>query len=174
MFKVNDSVVHLSHGVGTIKAIEERVFSPDKPAQKFYILEIEDNGAVKKVFVPFETAAQRIRKVIKKTDVQKVYFVLQDKSANTIDHQTWNRRYREYMELIHTGDILNIAKVLKSLFQMKEEKDLSFGERKLLEQAKDLITKELSLAEGLTVEEIDAKLESILATDSGTKLALVR
>ena len=158
MYKIGDKVVHLSHGVGVISNIEEREFKPGE-VKKFYILTIQDNGAPKKVFVPFESI-ERLRSVIPSNEVGKVYDALETKYP--IDHQTWNRRYRHYMELIHTGDVLKIAEVVVSLNSLMKEKDLSFGERKLFDQSLRLLTEELSLAENLNKDQIQTKLMLIL------------
>lgn len=161
-FKVGDNAVHLSHGVGVVRGIEEREFKPGQK-QSFYILEIQDNGAPKKVFVPIESSFQRLRPIIKTDQVQEVYDILKKKDPSPIDHQTWNRRYREYMEKIHTGQVHEIAEVLRALFLLKHDKDLSFGERKLLDQAKTLLVKELSLAQNLLEADIEKELEAIFA-----------
>lgn len=162
-FKVGDNAVHLSHGVGIVKGIEEREFG-EGIKQRFYILEICDNGAPKKVFVPIGSSANRLRPIIDKTEVREVYKILRRKETSELDHQTWNRRYREYMEKIHTGQVQEIAEVLRALFLLKHDKDLSFGERKLLDQAKSLLVKELSLAQNVEEQEVEKELESIFGT----------
>lgn len=159
-FKVGDNAVHLSHGVGVVRSIEEREFAPGKK-QRFYILEIHDNGAPKKVFVPIDNSEQRLRPIIKQQEVEEVYKILRRKDASAIDHQTWNRRYREYMEKIHTGQVHEIAEVLRALFLLKHDKELSFGERKLLDQAKTLLVKELSLAQNVEEKEVEKELSTI-------------
>jgi CarD family transcriptional regulator len=159
-FKVGDPVVHLSHGVGHVKGIEEREFSAGRK-QRFYILEIQDNGAPKKVFVPIESSAQRLRPVINKTQAAAVYTELARKADAGVARKTWNMRYREYMEKIHTGEILAAVEVLRDLVVLKQVADLSFGERKLLDQALDLIAKELAIVEG---EKVEAVRERVLAT----------
>jgi CarD family transcriptional regulator len=144
-FKVGDKVVHLSHGVGVVVGIEMRQFSSDKPPREFYIIHIEDNGDTKKVFVPCENSAQRLRKPLSGLGANLVFKYLDDKAPVDLgDCQTWNRRYREYMELIHTGETMNIAKVYKALLQLKTDHELSFGERKLLDQARTLLEQELN------------------------------
>lgn len=159
-FKVGDNAVHLSHGVGVVRSIEEREFAPGKK-QRFYILEIHDNGAPKKVFVPIDNSEQRLRPIIKQREVEEVYKILRRKDASVIDHQTWNRRYREYMEKIHTGQVQEISEVLRALFLLKHDKELSFGERKLLDQAKTLLVKELSLAQNVEEKEVEKELITI-------------
>jgi len=162
-FKVGDNAVHLSHGVGVVRGIEEREFGKGNK-QRFYILEIQDNGAPKKVFVPIETSATRLRPIIQQNQVEEVYKILRNREPSDIDHQTWNRRYREYMEKIHTGQVHEIAQVLRALFLLKHDKELSFGERKLLDQAKTLLVKELSLAQNLKEEQVEKELEAIFGT----------
>jgi len=142
-FNVNQKVVHLSHGLGTITGIEKRSFSPEKISE-FYILTVLDGGAPKKVFVPVEQANGKLRAVCSKETAQQAVSLIVNKNMEvSIDAQTWNRRYREYMELIHSGQILEVAKVYVSLRQLKDNQDLSFGERKLLEHAKALLVREL-------------------------------
>jgi len=162
-FKVGDNAVHLSHGVGIVKGIETREFEPGSE-QSFYILEIQDNGVHKKVFVPVDHSEKRLRPIIAKKEVAEVYKILKKKTPLPVDHQTWNRRYREYMEKIHTGQVREIATVLRALFLLKHDKDLSFGERKLLDQAKSLLVKELSLAQNIAEQEVEKELDSIFGT----------
>ena len=88
-------------------------------------------------------AAAGLRPVISKEMVRKVYHILRTKKIE-VDQQTWNRRYREYTEMIKTGSVLEIAKVLRDLFVLKADKELSFGERKMLDTARNLLVKELS------------------------------
>jgi CarD family transcriptional regulator len=152
-YNIGDQVVHLSYGLGTITGIEERKFSTDRPVQKFYILQIDDNGLTKKVFAPIDTADLMLRPLISKDQANEVLaYLALGKPDTTIDHQTWNRRYREYMELIHTGEAMSVAKVYVALKALQSDKDLSFGERKLMEQAKQLLEKEL-IAVGVKIPE---------------------
>lgn len=164
MYKVGQSVVHLSHGVGVVRGIEEREFSPGKK-QRFYILDIQDNGACKKVFVPFGSEENRLRPIVKVADAKKVYALLA-KPQVFVEVSTWSKRYRDYMEKIHTGDVFAIAEVFKSLVVVGKDKDLSFGERKLLEHAKTLLVRELMIATDKTENEVEAELENSI--DRGT------
>jgi CarD family transcriptional regulator len=159
MYKIGDKVVHLSLGVGEVTGIESRTFSPDK-VTKFYIVTIQDNGTPKKVFVDADAGINRLRRPISKQKVNDLLAALRAKGA-AIDNQTWNRRYRDYMERIHTGDIFQIAEVVKALFALRADKDLSFGERKLLDQAKRLIVAECAAATGKAEDYFDLQLEEI-------------
>ena len=89
------------------------------------------------------------------------YKILKEKKTVISDHQTWNRRYREYMEKIKTGSLYEIAEVLRDLYLLKHEKELSFGERKMLDTAKSLIVKEISIAKKTNEEMVEKDLRDI-------------
>jgi CarD family transcriptional regulator len=144
-YKVGDSVVHLSHGVGTVERIDKREFGPGKTTE-FYVIEIDDNGAPKKVFVPIESQAARLRPVMSKVEAAECLEIVKAQKDFGIDHQTWNRRYREYMEKIHNGSAKEIAEVVSALLALRNDKALSFGERKLLDHALTLLEKEMKAA----------------------------
>ena len=142
MFKVGEKVVYPAHGVGEIQDIRSQVISGTE--KRFYMLRILDTDM--KIMIPIDNVQSvGLRKVIDRQMVSKVYKVLRKKNVET-DQQTWNRRYREYTEKIKTGSILEIAKVLRDLFVLKGGKELSFGERKMLDTARNLLVKELSIA----------------------------
>ncbi|MBF0106582.1 MAG: CarD family transcriptional regulator [Deltaproteobacteria bacterium] len=156
-FKVGDVAVYPAHGVGEIKSIEQREISGSK--HQFYILQILDNGM--KIMVPTKNInAVGLREIISKDEVEAVYAILKERDI-TIDNQTWNRRYREYMDKIKTGSIYEIAEVYRDLMLLKHEKALSFGERKLLDSARSLLIKELAFAEARDEDEIDMDLQDI-------------
>src|SRR6266403_729019 len=92
--------------------------------------------------------------------VVKIDMILKQKDIS-VDSATWNRRYREYMEKIKTGSVFEIAEVLRDLYLLKFDKDLSFGERKMLDTARNLLIKELSLAKGVNEDDIEGDLKSI-------------
>jgi CarD family transcriptional regulator len=146
-YKAGESVVHLSHGVGVVKGIEEREFTKGKK-QSFYIIQIDDIGGPKKIFVPIETSDQRLRPIMTKEDAKRVVEIVtgREKIDYVVNNLTWNRRYREYMERIYTGDPLEVARVASSLKTLKQDHDLSFGERKLLDLAMQRIEAELKAA----------------------------
>lgn len=141
-YEVGQPIVHLSHGIGVIVGIEDRQLVNEN-VTRYYVLAIQDGGATKKVFVPVNNSKDRLRLPIDKAEAQKVlaYLALGTPDAD-IDHQTWNRRYRTYMEMIHTGETMNIAKVFVALRDLQSNKDLSFGERKLMDQARKLLSLE--------------------------------
>ena len=113
--------------------------------------------------VPVNNAeAIGMRDVISPDHVERVYDILRDRETPT-DNQTWNRRYREYMQRIKTGDLLEIAKVLRDLALMKREKNLSFGERKMFDQAKGLLVQEISVARDTEESLVEDEIEQIFA-----------
>ena len=89
-----------------------------------------------------------------------VFNILKERSIS-VDSTTWNRRYREYMEKIKTGSIFEVAEVLRDLYLLKHDKDLSFGERKMLDTAKALLVKELSIARDMAEDEVEAEFTQI-------------
>ena len=108
MFQIGDKAVYPGHGVGIIESIETKRISGKE--QIFFILKILENGMT--IMIPQDNVeAAKLRGVIRKIDVRKVIGILKDRDV-TIDNQTWNRRYREYMEKINTGSIYGIAEVL--------------------------------------------------------------
>ncbi|MCP4717058.1 MAG: CarD family transcriptional regulator [Deltaproteobacteria bacterium] len=160
MFKTGDLAVYPAHGVGVIESIEEKEISGKD--QKFYIMRVMGNGMT--IMIPTDNVDQvGLRKVISTKDVAKVYKILKDKKAGPPDTQTWNRRYREYMERIKTGSVFEVATVLRDLFLLKAGKDLSFGERRMMDIAKTLLVKELSIAQDMSETNVETHIESIFA-----------
>lgn len=110
----------------------------------FYSLMILETGM--KIMIPKSNVESvGLRPIISKDEAERVLEILKVKEVK-IDNQTWNRRYREYMEKIKTGSVFEIAEVLRDLFLLKVDKELSFGERKMLDTARTLLLKELTLA----------------------------
>ncbi|CAN0575810.1 unnamed protein product [Laminaria digitata] len=149
-FQVGDKAVYLAHGVAEVTGIESHEVGGDK--QTFYILRILDNGV--KVMIP--TGTNGLREIMSPSEVEEVFDVLREKEIS-VESTTWNRRYREYKDKIDSGDPKQIAEVLRDLYLLKTDKDLSFGERKMLDTAKSLLVKELSIANDLSEDEVEAQ-----------------
>ena len=157
MFKVGDLAVYQAQGVGVIEAIENREVGGSK--QLFYIMKIMGNGM--KIMIPMVSAKSvGLREVIMETEIPKVYAILRMKDV-TIDKQTWNKRYREYLEKIKTGSVFEIARVLRDLSILKGDKSLSFGERKMMDTAKNLLIKEISVASNSAETKVEEDLKMI-------------
>lgn len=156
-FKPGDKAVYPAHGVGEVKSIETREISGNR--QTFYILKILDNGMT--IMVPTQNVKTvGLREIIDEEQVEDVYEILKERDI-TVDNQTWNRRYREYMDKIKTGSVYEIAEVLRDLSMLKFEKELSFGERKMLDTARSLLIKELALAQRCSEEEVLKDIQKI-------------
>ncbi|MEZ4319376.1 MAG: CarD family transcriptional regulator [Myxococcota bacterium] len=156
-FAIGDKAVVPALGVGIVKEIVDLEMGGD--TYSVYVIKILDNGLTYKVPVN-NTGANGIREVIPMDAVEKVYEVLRDRKTPA-DKQTWNRRYREYMNKIKTGDPLEVAAVLRDLARLKSEKTLSFGERKMYDQAHSLIVQEVAVAKDVDEQVIKDEIEEI-------------
>lgn len=156
-FKPGDKAVYPAHGVGEVKSIETREISGNK--QTFYILKILENGMT--IMVPTQNVKSvGLREIIDEEQVDEVYEILCERDI-TVDNQTWNRRYREYMDKIKSGSVYEIAEVLRDLSLLKFEKELSFGERKMLDTARALLVKELAISQGIEENEVLGEIQTI-------------
>jgi CarD family transcriptional regulator len=159
MFKIGDLAVYPSHGVGVIERIETRQISGS--AQDFYIMRILENDMI--IMIPTKNVENvGLRELIRQKEVPKLYSILKKKKT-MMDNQTWNRRFREYTEKIKTGSVYEVAEVYRDLLTLKIEKELSFGERKMLDTARNLLVKEISLAKRVKEEQIEKDLDRIFA-----------
>jgi CarD family transcriptional regulator len=158
-FSVGDKAVYPVHGVAEVVALEQRDIGGNTTS--VYILKIVDTGL--KIMVPTMNAGSvGLRELITSKQVKEVYAILKSRDIPR-DTQTWNRRYREYMEKIKTGSVFEIAEVLRDLSVLRATKDLSFGERKMLETARGLMVKELALAKGVPEDKISAEIDAIFS-----------
>ncbi|MFH1057572.1 MAG: CarD family transcriptional regulator [Pseudomonadota bacterium] len=156
MFKVGQLAVYPAHGVGIIESVEERQIGGLN--HKFYILRVLENDMI--IMIPVDNAeAVGLRPVINAKDVRDVYAILRERDV-VIENQTWNRRYRDYMKKIKTGSVFEVAEVLRDLFLLRLDKDLSFGERKMLDTARSLLVKEISIAKKSSEETVTAEVEA--------------
>jgi CarD family transcriptional regulator len=155
-FLVGDKAVHPAHGVGEITAIETREIAGKKTS--FYILRVLDESDTK-VMVPVD-AATRIRPVISKREVKKVIDTLK-KDEIAVKAQPWNRRHREYDAMLNSGSLVEVAKVYRDLNRLKAGKELSFGERKLLDHARTLLVTELALARKCAESRVESDLAGL-------------
>lgn len=159
MFSEGDMAVYPAHGVGVIKAVETQTVAGTD--QQFYVLEILENKMT--IMIPVcSSETVGLRAIVNNSQVEEVIEILKDRTVE-IGSQTWNRRYRDYMEKIKTGSVHEVAAVLRDLFLLSVDKDLSYGERKMLDTAKGLLIKELSLARNLDEENICNEIDMIFA-----------
>ena len=159
MFDVGQMAVYPAHGVGVIESIERRRVGESE--QAFYVMKILNNNMV--IMIPTATSKNvGLRSIISQKEVNEVFDILQEKDV-VIGAQTWNRRYREYMEKIKTGSVFEVASVLRDLYLLQEDKDLSYGERKMMDTAKGLLVKELSIANETDECKVEEKIEQIFS-----------
>jgi CarD family transcriptional regulator len=168
-FEIGSKAVVPNLGVGIVTKIDS--LSIEDISYDVYVIKILDDGSTYLSPVS-NTGENGVRQVIPPEAVNKVYEVLADRITPT-DKQTWNRRYREYLNRIKSGDLLEIATVLRDLSLLRAQKTLSFGERKMYDQALSLITQELAVALDVHESEIQKKIEKIFEKDM-EKLQAVR
>ena len=159
VFKIGEMAVYPAHGVGVVQAIETKSFSNGKN-ESFYVLRILDTGIT--IMIPMENAEQvGLRCVMSQTAVRSVYKILKEREVE-LEPKPWNRRYRQYMEKLKSGSPFEIAEVLRNLLLLKSEKVLSFGERRMLDAARTLLVKEISIAKSVTEAAVEADLRRFL------------
>jgi len=154
MYSVGDKIVYPMHGAGTIEAIEEQTMMGEK--QRYYILIIPQNDI--RIMIPCDRCADvGVRSVIKKAELDKVKETLRGDSAEMA--KVWNRRYRDNMEKLKTGQITCVAEVVRDLMRVDCKKHLSTGEKKMLSNAKQILMSELLLVSGMESAELSVFIE---------------
>lgn len=141
-FQIGQKAVYPAHGVVEVVGVDTKKIA-DSPVV-FYVLRVLENGM--QIMVPRDKADQvGLRALATQHDVDEMFTVLRD-SEVVLDKQTWNRRYRGFMEKIKTGSLFDVAEVFRDLMRLRTSKNLSFGERRMLETARTLMVKEVALA----------------------------
>lgn len=156
-FKMGDKIVYPGHGVGEIEGVRTTVLGGQE--HHIYNIKILDSGM--KVMVPLnQAAAVGLRRIIDKKAIDTVYDILRDRNFK-IDTQTWNRRFREYSQKIKTGSVFEIAVVLRDLSVLSADKELSFGEKKMLDMAEALLVSEIAIAKARPHDKVAGELKSL-------------
>ena len=156
-FKVGDKAVYPAQGVAEVVRIEEKDIAGKR--QSFYVLRIMDTD--RKIMVPVDKAKNvGLRPPITEADIREIFAILKETNVQ-FDNQTWNRRYRGFMDKIKTGYVFDVAEVMRDLYRLKAVKSLSFGERRMLETARQLIVKEIAVARKKSEEKVQAEIEKI-------------
>lgn len=157
-FNIGDKVVYPMHGAGIIEAIEEKEVLGEK--HKYYIMKLPIGEM--KVMIPMDNVSEiGLRQVIDGEGVEKVFHILRGEKSSM--SQNWNRRYRANMEKIKSGDIFEVAEVVRNLAIRDREKGLSTGERKMLENARQILISELVLAQDSTEEQVETTINDLLS-----------
>jgi CarD family transcriptional regulator len=161
LFKVGDKAVYPAQGVAEVISIEEKDIAGNR--LKFYVLRILDTN--RKIMVPVNNAKSvGLRRPISEEEIEEIFAILRERTI-AFDNQTWNRRYRGFMDKIKTGSVFDVAEVMRDLYRLKAEKSLSFGERRMLETARALIVKEIAVTREKSEENVQAEIELIFDTN---------
>ena len=158
-FSIGDKAVYPAQGVAEVVGIDNKEIN--NCVMSFYVLKVLDSEM--QILVPKDKADQvGLRSVATNDEIEEVLEILSEQDVH-IDKQTWNRRYRGFMEKIKTGSLFEVAEVFRDLYRLKSTKPLSFGERRMLDTAKTLIVKEMSVVREITVEQVEEQLEKAFA-----------
>jgi CarD family transcriptional regulator len=161
-FKIGEIAVYPVYGVVAVKGIEIKEICGTK--KTFYIFKVIDSDVT--VMVPTDnTQIVGLRPVIAKTEIPKIYQILRSrkKTNDCINgHKSWNKRYREYAEKLKSGNIFEVAEVLKDIYLLQNEKELSFGERRMMDAARALLIKEISIAKNSEEKLVAGEVERLL------------
>ena len=164
MFNIGDMIVYPMHGAGIIEAIEEKEILGEK--RKYYIMKMPIGDM--KAMVPIDNVDDvGVREIIDLEEMDRVLDIL--KGSKTSMPQNWNRRYRINMDKIKSGDIFEIAAVVRNLMLLDMLKGLSTGERKMLSNSKQMLVSEMVLVLNITIEEVDEMiLEAINISEANS------
>ncbi len=158
MFRVGDKVVHPMHGAGIIDRIETA--KVNGAVQEYYVFSMAGNLVLK---IPVASSnAVGLRGVV---DSEEAEALLEGLQTMEVEHfsGSWNQRYRENLQKVKSGDLYEVARVIKSLVNRDNERGLSTGERKLLRSAKQILISELVLAMNQDYQEIEGQIHAAMA-----------
>lgn len=158
MFKIGDKVVYPMHGAGTIVAIEDREILGKK--HEYYVLLLPINKL--KVMIPVKKADEvGVRKIMEISEMEEVLEILSSEEKFKMP-TNWNRRYRFNLDKINSGNLIEIARVIKSLEKLDSKKSLSTGERKILNEARIIIISEMALVFDKDVDEVVSMVDEAI------------
>ena len=158
MFEVGDKVVHPMHGAGVVDSIVQK--KVDGVVQDYYIMKLPNRSMV--VMIPVLNAERiGIRPIINKDQADQVLASIRNIDAEMTSN--WNRRYRENLDRLKSGDLYEVARVIKGLTIRDNKRGLSTGERKMLHSARQILISEIALSKGESDEQIEQTLDSALA-----------
>jgi len=161
MFDVGDVVVYPHHGAGVIEGICEK--SVEGETKTYFVLRMCQGNL--KVMVPADNTLQvGLRSVISKEEADKVFDILSDKQSPMPSN--WNHRYKKNRDKLRSGDIFQVAEVVRNLTLRDIEKGLSSGEKRMLNQARDILASELMYAVEVEVDEAQRMIEEVFSSSS--------
>ncbi|MGI6751456.1 MAG: CarD family transcriptional regulator [Anaerovoracaceae bacterium] len=157
MFDIGDKIVYPMHGAGIIEKIEEKKILDE--TREYYIFRVLFGDM--KIMIPIDSSSDiGVRPISTKEDLEDTLSVMGQASTEMSDN--WNRRYRENMEKLKTGDLQEVAEVVRNLIRVDRVKKLSTGEKKMLSNAKQIFVSEMVLVRGITAEEAEEIIASIV------------
>lgn len=158
MFQVGDKIVHPMHGAGMIDSIVQK--KVNGVVREYYILKLPVGGML--VMIPTENSAEiGVRPVCQEDEADKVIAAIPEIEVDMT--QNWNRRYRENMLRLKSGDLLEVARVVKGLTLRDGDRGLSTGERKMLHSAKQILISEIVLSQNTSYEDVEARINGAMA-----------
>jgi CarD family transcriptional regulator len=158
-FAIGDKAVYPSQGVAEVLGIEQKEIFGN--IQRFYVLRVLESE--NRILVPIDKSEQvGLRRIADKEEIGEVMQILKERDVH-LDRQTWNRRYRGFMEKIRSGSLFEVAEVFRDLYRLKVMKPLSFGERRMLDTARGLIVQEISVAQAEDEAQVEQQLDLLLA-----------
>lgn len=162
-FKIGDKVVYPNHGIGVIEAISRT--SAGEANGSYYRLRILANDST--VMVPAANITQvGLRRIITRKELQKVYGILED--GQIAVHTNWKGRFQENSNRMRTGEILEVAAVLKNLSLLSQNKNLSYRERRMLDKARYLVVSEIAEVEKVSEALVEERVEKAVARSMKT------
>ena len=158
MFQIGDKVVHPMYGGGVVESIVQKTV--DNVVRDYYILQLPNRSMV--VMVPTDNCEEiGVRRVVDQTQADQVMAAIPDIQVEMTAN--WNHRYRENMERMKSGDLLEVARVIKGLTIRDQKRGLSTGERKMLHSARQILISEIVLAKSSSYESVEKELDTALA-----------
>ena len=158
MFQVGDKIVHPMHGAGVVDSIVRK--KVNGVVREYYILKLPVGGML--VMVPTEHSEEiAVRPVCLRAEADRVLAAIPDIEVDMT--QNWNRRYRENMMRLKSGDLLEVARVVKGLMRRDEDRGLSTGERKMLHSAKQILISEIVLSQNASYEDVEARINGAMS-----------
>lgn len=157
MYKIGDNIVYPLHGAGKIEDIEKKDILGK--VKEYYILRMPIGDM--KISIPVDKIEEiGVRDVFSKDELDSVFSVLEGKSTSMPDN--WTQRYRENLDKIKTGDVYEVARVVRNLALRDDDKGLSTGEKKMLNSARKVLVSEIVIVSGESVEEIEKKVDKAI------------
>ena len=158
MFQVGDKIVHPMHGAGVVDSIVRK--KVNGVVREYYILKLPVGGML--VMVPTENSEEiGVRPVSKRDEADRILAAIPNIEVEMT--QNWNRRYRENMMRLKSGDVLEVARVVKGLMRRDVDRGLSTGERKMLHSAKQILISEIVLFQNASYEDVEARINGAMA-----------